>query len=282
MGLFTGHTQRPADVRINRNCAFAQGITWAGGIGPSVGKSVCSDLSAYRRDGAFTAASTNTWKYSNYLNRYVMDFNGSSQNMIVPVNIPFSDVFTVSFWLNNRNASYGSNAYVIGQYDTGNSARMWAVFITSDGQYLRPATGASDGASGDTATDFDPYNPPESWFHVSVVWRCSARSYDLYTDGKFRDNTTPTTGYTTTQQTGKTSRLTIGGLVGSNWTNCQIADPVIHGRQLGDTEIRRAADPSNVMMSGFLEDPVRRWWPAVASSSISIPVFMNQYRQRVA
>lgn len=255
---------RPEYPRIDTRHPLGDAICALLGGGHST--SSCLNSSSLSSHGALTAPGTTSWVYDKTLQRRVLDFNGSSQNVIVPVSLPFSDLFTVSFWFKNRTATYGSNAYVIGQYDTGNSARMWALFITPSGQLLCPATGAADGASGDTGVNFGYNVTEDAWTHISVLWRCSARSYDLYVNGVYNATVAPTAGYTTTAQP-EVARLTVGGLVASNWVNCQVADVLIHPRLLSPQQIQQAADQSNVMLSGLIPPPRRKLFMPAATGN---------------
>lgn len=283
MGRYSSETQRPPEFTLNPNSQLAQGLGVAG-LGRLKGSTRYQDSSAFGNHGMLTNMDPATdWVWSNTLSRNCV-VCAQSDLVTVPYRSMLFPGLTFSFavWINSSITDYTSSGYIIGQYTTAGDNRQWALRINSTGDVFGivvSATGTSTATSTDTSQAVQT-----GWNHVAfnVTWTdANSNSYwDFYYDGVYKQQLTVTKGFVN-----RSTSLDIGGITGNaNSFLGGVADPLYYPqRRLTAEEIRQLADQSNVMLSGLIQPPQRKWWPVVSSvSTIPIPVFMNQYRQRVA
>ncbi len=168
---------------------------------------------------------------------------------------------SIAGWIKPSNRIAGH--YVVVQV-SGNGPSLWI----DDGPTLQfRSTGLFGRSHGPLAAFTNG-----KWSHV--VFTYSKPSYNFFFDGV---------------------NVSSGTVVGDNsvqpysadWKSCyagasaDFADVCMWHRALSASEIQQLADPSNVMLSGLIRPPVRRWWPAVSGgtpAAANIPAIMHHRR----
>ena len=100
---------------------------------------------------------------------------------------------------------------------------------------------------------------------------------DLYVNGQYvASNSRTHTVANTTLDLGRYGDST------PNYFDCSVGDPMLHNRALTIPEIQQLADPSNVMLSGLINPPRRKWWPVVSGAAPSFKSYWANQATQVA
>jgi hypothetical protein len=233
--------QRPNDFTLNRQHALHKGLVFAG-LGRSPGGLRCCDSSPYANHGTLTAS----WSFEKTLYRPTLVFTGSQYLATrTPV---YNSPFTVSLWTYWPYSGAQQWPFTIQKSDSNGHLLQYngntPQFYTYDGDY---ATASYSNLSGSV------------WYHFCCVSESTAHRV-IYR------NAVVGTPETTNQSVGSgTYYTTFGarstdGSTYSGYFTGKISDPMIWSRALSPSEIRLLADPSNVMLSGLIVPPRRRFW----------------------
>lgn len=252
--------ERPETFRFNKFHPLAQGLVFAG-LGAHAGSTRYHDSSAFGNSGTLTNTEPATdWRFVPQLNRMAFDFDGSNEYSIATAcrELP-STSGSASVWINpdSRSASCmfeirnGTTNRIVFYFG---SADVLGLFITGGGSGANVWTRSS---STDIATG--------AWCNLIVTWDTTTDAYAVYKDAVAL---TPSATNTAGNPSGN-SQLTVGiyGDGSTNPFNGRIADLNIYNRIIGGSKRQQLADPSNVMLSGLLQPPLRKWWPVVSGAA---------------
>jgi hypothetical protein len=256
--------QRPPTFRINRDSPLAKGLVFAG-LGGGASTSLYADASGYGNNGTLTNMEpASDWVWVPELGRWATNSATSSEYIAHTSRIGADaswSLVSIAGWIKPSNRIAGH--YVVVQV-SGNGPSLWI----DDGPTLQfRSTGLFGRSHGPLAAFTNG-----KWSHV--VFTYSKPSYNFFFDGV---------------------NVSSGTVVGDNsvqpysadWKSCyagasaDFADVCMWHRALSASEIQQLADPSNVMLSGLIRPPVRRWWPAVSGgtpAAANIPAIMHHRR----
>lgn len=243
--------ERPPDFEIDYDHFLARGAVLLD-LGQHPKTNRYTDSSHFQNTGALTGMSpVDDWIWSSELGRWVLDFDGT--DYVTGAGTAFADVFTISLWINNRTTDYSSNAYLVSEYETGTSKRMWAVVINSTTETISAATGnGGTGAVVNGTVDI----VENAWRHIVIAFQGAAQKADIYVNGIWREQLSMTYAFSPLS-----SPLTIGALPGGgNAANAQFSDMCKHNRHLSAAEICILANRSDPMLGGLILPPRRKLW----------------------
>ena len=243
--------QRPQHFRININAPLAKDLMFAG-LGAHAGSTRYHDSSLYGNTGTLTNMDPATdWVWVPELGRLACDFlNTSTQYITTPlVHSEIVGTYTLSCW-----AKFNSTA-VQGLFGTTN-ATSWGLYYRDSGQGVRMLCGqVTDSVGWTTAT----------LYHICAIVGNTEFSVFIFRNGI--DVTSPD-GSDGASQSALSSTIAIGYAPSLTYPmNGIIGDPMIWKRCLSLCEIQQLADPSNVMLSGLILPPVRKWWPVTSGGA---------------
>lgn len=236
--------KRPETFRLNKFHPLAQGLVFAG-LGAHAGSTRYHDSSVYGNTGTLTNMDPATdWVWDSTLNRIVTDYAaGSSQYMASAPN--YNRVtWSCSGWWNGT----ASNAAVTLGGSTAIPdfgffpSRFGSVQIYVADIYLGTSLAS-----------------PSGWNHFCYV-RQSNTAGTLYIN-----NVAYTANPTTSAAHGTALYLAYSPIFGY-WSG-KLSDVCVWERTISISEIQQLADPSNVMLSGLIQNPQRKWWPVVAGGT---------------
>lgn len=250
-----GIKDRPPRSRLtwNQNHPFRTGLRFAAlGLGGCVYSKKYTDSSLFGNSGTLTGMDPATdWLWSSELGRWCVDFDGSDDYVLLsagaPAQWPAAPPFWISMWIKAVNWQGSEvmlsvdSTYVIATNAAGpNISGRWA--------------GTSATAGVDTTSVVDG-----SWHHFGVQF-ASTTVLRSYWDGSPLNNSstysvTPFDGTTIACRMATSPRTFFAG---------QIAD-VIVASGLYESNAQQLADRSNVMLSGLILPPTRRFWPVATA-----------------
>lgn len=248
--------QRPDYFRIDYRHPFAQGLVFAG-LGALPGTTHYHDSSVYGHSGVIV----NSSQSQPILNRIGVKFNGSSS--YVKINdadhLDGMAACTITLWVYAASgAQADSYAALLLKSVTGGSSTGRSYGVTQNSTnnqlfYQMQSDAMEQVASTDTSW-FDGTNR-----HICMTWDGSTMS--VYANAQ--SDATPQSG--SGNIISSTGNLFIGSELGLyNFFDGIIADVMVFTRALAIPEIEQLADPSNVMLSGLIRNPARRWWPVTS------------------
>ena len=251
--------ERPEYFEIDVDHHFANRLVFAG-LGAHSGGTYFHDSSVYQNHGTLTGASTRQDAITWLVGR---DDSGFQYNTFPSTLSPdgWTD-FTVAMWFiifgldaatgKDWNYFFSSGYYaadndfvlLCNRHTTTNSHEI-RLYINHNVQ----AT-IEPGAAGWTVNE--PY-------HLAFTRR--GTTITRYLNGASQG----TDSYgTAVGASGATSYL---GIPDTGYAlDSDLADPMLYTRGLGSAEISALADPSNVMLSGLILPPTRKWWPVVSGA----------------
>jgi hypothetical protein len=246
MGRYSSETTRPAEFTLNPHAPLARGLVFAG-LGRIKGTTRYHDSSCYGNHGTLTLMDPpSDWVWDSTLNRWLIACDGSN-DYVRTASLPgigVSGGWTLSAWIKHT----GSSAWAAIAIGDGASYPHGAVLPARLGKVQTYVPNAYRDSGVAT---------PSGWFHVSLAI-ASASAGSLYI------NSVPYSSNPTVDAIGGPA-LSIGRFANlAFYYDGQVADAIVHNRILSPSEIQQLADPSNVMLSGLILPPRRRWWPVVS------------------
>jgi hypothetical protein len=241
----SGISDRPQQFTLanSRQCSLAKGLVFAG-LGRAHGSTQYYDSSGRGNNGTLTNMDPATdWVWSSELGRWVLDFDGSNDEIrnaaptykcVLP--------FTISWWMNSPTPA-GAYRYiaVAGIGATSN----FSIAFASDGRlyYYQNSAGR-----------YVTYTSVASvWEHHSICFSDTAALY--YVNGVSQTIGQPSGAWGTI-----TANLAIGSLVNQYFYLGRIGDLVFHNRILPPAEIQILANRSDPMLGGLILPPRRKLW----------------------
>ena len=254
--------QRPTNFVLNNSHVLARGLVFAG-LGRVRGSLRYHDSSPYGRHGTITAANASTGiVFDPTLNRFVFRIGAQADRVDAPVfAVPIgTNSFLISVWVNVNSTSSDAVGVIVSQGDTDAGEWMFRRNNALADIY------ASSGWTLNTTGIWD------TWTHYAIT-RAGAE-LRLYQNGIYAARDT-----TGDFDVNTTKGLQIGGAdsVSTRWLVGSIADVMIWvGRSDGLTYtdstplIQQLADPSNVMLSGLIQPPKRKYY------TLSVPLYTTK------
>ena len=253
--------QRPDTFTIDPHHHLANGLVFAG-LGANAGSGHYHDSSLYGLHGSLTGATLPTWKSV----QSVVGIDVSLGGYASTPGCTIGSQYTIS-WLHSWTTSAASRDVVLS--GTGGTALTNEIAIRHISASYRTFYhyGDSDGASTITFASAGAIFTGDR--RCSLVSRVGA-DYDVYVDGTVR---TDSESFSTDKMSlADGLHIGVDADTSTYGFNGVIADVLVHNRVLSDSEIQQIADPSNVMLSGLIQLPARKWF-AVASTPAASQVF---------
>jgi len=242
---------RPEYPQLNYGHSFANGLMF-GGLLPSrfVGTTWFHDSSLYGNHGTLTNMDPATdWVFDPYLKRWVLDLDGSNDYISIPVApVAAADPITVSCWWKAPvwNSPWGTFA----ESSAGAGAGLYFGGMFTGSLYFARKTN-NNVVWNTTGISLS------GWHHYCFTHTGGTGTGTVYFDGV---------------QKAQTASLGSDALPGINigkystiYVAGQCSDFLVHNRLLSRSEIQQLADPSNVMLSGLILPPKRKFYPVVST-----------------
>lgn len=256
--------ERPPTFRINRNSPPAKGLVFAA-LGGGAGTLCLLDSAYHGNHCTLTNMDPTTdWVWMPELNRLGLNFTQTGTNSLEHCKSNFipaasQTVFSISFWSRQAGGESVRDAFVLSNGFKGN----YRGCLRFDNNYTERVY---LGCLGDVQFQLTPVPTRIGLNHWCVVRETSTCT--LYRNGV---SVKVVTGGTTNDfGWGYTAYMYLGGSSASDSIRQyggDLADFLIHDRALSSAEVQMLADPSNVLLSGLIQNPRRKFWPAVLSAS---------------
>lgn len=269
--------QRPPHFRLNMQHPLANGLVFAG-LGAHAGSTRYHDSSVYGNTGTLTnMGPSSDWVFISELGRFGFTPKDNTEYVSLgrPTPLITDGPFAFSFWAYWTALTGISRTMCLWQ-TTGNSYRCAFYFVNS-GSVLQWRTRSAGGTNTD---DYVLTAPTTSaWHHWAFVFNGTTKT--VYTDGVVNGSpSTPTGGIALSDST---ANVVIGDdYVGGTLqppAGFTVADWIFRNRALTQTEVLMEADPSNVMLSGLINPPRRKWWPVAGGTATFKSYWANQATQ---
>jgi hypothetical protein len=245
-------TVRPARFSINSKHPLASGLVFAG-LGNGQGYQ-CLDYSGQGNHGTLlNMEPSSDWTWSNELGRWVLNGDGTGSNEVVKIpsmaNAPAYITYERTFaaWINVT--SYGTSRVIFGQGMVNSATNWgWLVGINASGQlvvsYATPTTSPRTSTGTITAGQL---------IHIAVVNNAGgAGPTDFYINGVYDSGSTTSWAAYLTDADGAFFNHYYNASPSAYYFPGQIGDPLYWSRVLSAEEIKRLADPTNVMLDGLI------------------------------
>jgi hypothetical protein len=243
-------SQRPNHFTIDPSHHLANGLVFAG-LGAHAGSAPYYDSSARRQDA--TTDENNRWGYAN--SRRLLSLDPVAGETVRWASSPLDPTeprpCTISTWFRADSNSISRHSLF-----TNNNSLSPRLYLHLD--QISGSTYVQELYSNTYATDSNQFtlNVGE-WVHYSFTWD-TADNVGYYRNGVAN-------GTAVLEQAGTgADGAAIGSLRPVGWSSFysdgDYQDFIIHNRILSPSEISQLADPSNVMLSGLIQPPVRRWF----------------------
>jgi hypothetical protein len=211
---------RPAYPRLNMQHPLANGLVFAG-LGGGASTNTYLDSSPYGRHGTLTNGPT--WVFDSVINRWTVNCAGDDDWIQQTGGPTFTG--SVGMWVYPKSTT--AQAYLIDSRGFESSGGGYVIRRTDGSFELSAGTVYVDGVASANCLH-------SGWHYVVVtgitltlsVWRSIAARSDPHQD----------------------------------YMTAQFADVAFWNRTISQAEIRQLADPSNVMLSGLVLPPRRRFW----------------------
>lgn len=254
--------QRPEWFTLDPLAPMARGLVFAG-LGGLHGGVTYPDHSLHRNHGTLTNMDPATdWVWSQKLGRWGLDFDGDDD--FVTTNQLTWDLvnFTASCWVNYRSIGSVFDGVIGNVFN--NATSEWFVALGSSGAFRAYI---NDGRWHIVTAD--AARAANMWHHVTV--RMQQGTWRFFVNGAIQS------GSYSSSLTGTIDKGLQLGRYMSYYADALIADPLIHNRALTPAEIRQLADPRNVMLSGLIHAPGRRFWPVGGAATAQDFPFRRYY-----
>jgi len=256
--------QRPDTFTINPEHHLANGLVFAG-LGNLAGTTHYHDSSVFGNHGTLTNMDSAT-DWVSALGRRALDFDGSNDYTSVQYSLALP--LSIAAWI--YFADDAATVWSVSVNDVTASTKQYAIgratpvgLDFSVGCFERNGTFYGSGiASASLAFP--------SWRHVVGIFRATDNR-QAFIDGK------PATAGTNSITAHAAATIDIGRLGDDSpsYAASIITDACVYNRTLSLPEIQQLADPSNVMLSGLILPPQRKWWPVVSGATSIIPRIMR-------
>lgn len=153
-----------------------------------------------------------TWDTEGFLTRDSAGscrFSGGSTDRITVANYAalYQADMTVLFWCKSDISNYTQTAFVVGEYDTAGTNRMWAIGVSVADVWAIFVSQDGDTGGGHSSSHASSISVDTSAHLFTAVVDNAAKTWDLYLDGAWQEQINATYSYTD-----QSSHLTIGGL----------------------------------------------------------------------
>jgi len=239
---------RPENFRLKYDHSLAKGLVFAG-LGGGRGSVRYLDSSSYANHGTLTAMDPPTdWVWVPELGRWAIDYDGTNDYIgtgkkYLPGTGLFADsgeAFTVAVW-----AYFDGDGTLIARAGPTAALRQFQLFrISGNLTTLYRGTQRTLAAAA-TST----------WMHVATSWNGVAAA--AYLNGELT-GTQPEVGANVEEDQTITFGARSSGA--GYFLDGRLADTCILNRALSQNELRGLADPSNVMLSGLILPPKRKYF----------------------
>jgi len=204
-----------------------------------------------KNHGTLTNMDPTDWVWSDYLGRWCLDFDGSTNYVLLPalnLNMPTT---SVCLWANPSSVSWNrGNAFAA--YDAPDVWKVASIGLKELATSKWRGGAYAEVVSNDGAI-------ANRWTHVAVVTR-GGTTY-LYIDGVQQTATaSATAGTLDVCSISSTS-------AGANKWLGKISDVLVFKRPPSDTEIKQLARPDNWSLSGLIEPLEPAEWPTAVVSN---------------
>lgn len=246
--------ERPDNFRLKYDHPLAHGLIFAG-LGLVHGNFYYYDSSLYQRHGTLLNMEATDWVWDTTLNRWRTDFGGTNEC----ASIPFEAIpqpFSVAAWVYVDATGTSRYAVSLNNPASGN-----------DQYYLGYRSGLGFGFWQRTdATFYGSYGADISGLHHVVGVANSPASRIAWVDGVEQAEETTSRVHTTI------STLDIGRLGDStpSYSIQNTADVCVWRRRLSASEIQQLANPFNVMLSGLIVPPKRKFYSGITLPGTTI------------
>jgi len=250
--------QRPDQFTIDPYNHLSNGLVLAA-LGNMGGSAHHHDSARHGFHGTLQNMEIGDWQWGNGINRACLNLGGSNEyvtygNQSVLDFKPNLDDFTLSTWVKINSGVAGT---IISRGNSG--SRQYQLYTSSNILYAK---------IGGTSTNYGNASDG-TWHHVALrSYDPGIQSFRMYIDGAESGS-----AY------GGSATANVSTLIGARRNSSdadygyvltgRLADAMIWNRALSVPEIQQLADPSNVMLSGLIMPPVRKWFrvaPSVAAS----------------
>lgn len=268
MQSWLGIKERPEGFRLTEDQThpLRKGLVFAGLGGGYCNRSLrYHDSSVFGNHGTLANMEPATdWVWSNELWRFALSTDSSDgpiEHVVVPhsTSLNIASAITLSMWVNA--VDYGSHPNGLGRlFQKGPTAGAFMLLLNKD----YPGLGTNNFVFYDGGEFVSASNGCVSlatWQNLAVANTGSSVSF--YVNGVLINTASGTFTLSTTTE----SLILFSNSLGLYFKG-KSSDPLIHNRALTASEIQKIADPSNVMLSGLLLPPRRKWWPVVVSSPV--------------
>lgn len=245
--------QRPDIFTLNASHTLANGLVFAG-LGAHAGSTRYHDSSAYGNTGTLTNMEPATdWVWDRTLNRMVIDCDGTNDYVETSHIAGTVSNVTVCAWVYfNRDTNLET---IIG-------ARSGGINLRLRGDLAGDPLQMSFNGVSDASSDSNPVSVGK-WTHIAAK-NDGVKTYFMI-NGMAFSNLNQSAFTATTYKTFVGSLNDSGSRTAS--LSGRISDPLIFARFVSDPEIMMISDPSNVMLSGLILPPRRKWWPVVSGAA---------------
>jgi hypothetical protein len=261
--------QRPDNFRLDYRHTLAQGLVFAG-LGAHAGSARYHDSSAFGNAGTLTNMNPAT-DWVNGLFSKAVTYNSGTEhvNLATPPSLDITDAITISLWLKSSDVTAIRLVMKAGAVSS-EPYQQWLLGITSGGLLFANADISGTSRTLATGTTVVAAN---TWTHCAVTADASGATIwrNGIADGTGNTYTLPCVNHSTWPTwIGRSTLNTTNGVVGI------IDTPLIYSRALSDSEIKILADPSNVMLSGLIQPPKRRYYPILYSTTQYTRIFRQR------
>lgn len=258
-------TDRPRIFTLDPHHHLAQGLVFAG-LGAHAGSDKFVDSSLYAHDGTLNNMEPSDW--GNRIGRPSLTFGGtdeyvSSSNLARTMELATQATFAAWMYRHSDN-----QILTAGFLDSGGSNKRAGILHYSD----RHVYFIVDTGTGSSSTPYLEYAGITGWFHFALVFNGGLTGWDrvsAFVDGEEQSLTTGGSQPGAALEDAADLGTGISGRYGTTYasSNSAVQDLCMWTRALTPSEISQLADSSNVMLSGLIQPPTRKWWPVSSGAA---------------
>jgi len=253
--------QRPENFILKRDHSLAKGLVFAG-LGGGAGTLLFVDASSYGRHGTLTNMNpTSDVVWSTELGRLVYDFDGSNDH--IRATHPAGDVvppMTLSCWLKTYRTSGSTVGYIMAKRDGATYTSTQYAWFLSDPGYSGTPNALAWWDSSDVPQIFSTGTITEGQPNHCAVTLSAAGGLTFYINGVPAGTGSRSLVSRDGIDLFMGARGNGGGTIALPFYGWQ-GDWLVYNRALSFYEIKKLADSSNVMLSGMIEPPKRKYYP---------------------